>query len=500
MSTDELDAEELKKSDADRETDEAPDPLKLEISVKEVNACQRYVTVTIPREDIDRYYYDAFSEMMETAAVPGFRVGRAPRKLIESRFRKDVKDQVKGSLLMDSMSQVNEEQDFAAISEPEFDVEAIDVPDEGEMTFEFKLEVRPEFDLPEWKGLSIERPEADFSDKEIEKHLRQVLESHGRRVPSSDPAEEGDYLTVNITVSSGEDTVNEIAEQSVCIRPTLSFHDGKIEKFDKLLNGVKVGESREAEMQVSGDATNEDLAGKKASIKFEVLDIKKFEPPELTKELLEELGGFDGEGALRDAIRDNLERQLEYDQQRRAREQITKTLTEAANWELPPDLLARQSHRELERAVLELRRSGFAEAEIQAYANDLRQNSQERTAQALREHFILERIAEDQDIDADEEDFDNEITLLAMQGGESPRRVRARIEKDNLTDALRNQIIERKVIDAVRAEAKFKKTKFKAESGDIEPLKFSATGGDQEEIPVAEHGELEALVEPKDHT
>ncbi|MFP6659614.1 MAG: trigger factor, partial [Pirellulales bacterium] len=153
-----------------------------------------------------------------------------------------------------------------------------------------------------------------------------------------------------------------------------------------------------------------------------------------------------------------------------------------------------------ERAVLELRRSGFAEAEIQAYANDLRQNSQERTAQALREHFILERIAEDQDIDANEEDFDNEITLLAMQGGESPRRVRARIEKDNLTDALRNQIIERKVIDAVRAEAKFKKTKFKAESGDIEPLKFSATGGDQEEIPVAEHGELESLVEPKDHT
>ncbi|MEE3220749.1 MAG: trigger factor, partial [Planctomycetota bacterium] len=348
--------------------------------------------------------------------------------------------------------------------------------------------------------LSIERPEADFSDKEIEKHLRQVLESYGRRVPSSDPAEEGDYLTVNITVSSGEDTVNEIAEQSVCIRPTLSFHDGKIEKFDKLMNGVKVSESREAEMQVSGDAANEDLAGKKASIKFEVLDIKKFEPPELTKELLEELGGFDGEGALRDAIRDNLERQLEYDQQRHAREQITKTLTEAANWELPPDLLARQSHRELERAVLELRRSGFAEAEIQAYANDLRQNSQERTAQALREHFILERIAEDQDIDADEEDFDNEITLLALQGGESPRRVRARIEKDNLTDALRNQIIERKVIDAVRAEAKFKKTTFKAGSGDIEPLKFSATGGDQEEIPVAEHGELEALVEPKDHT
>jgi trigger factor len=505
MSTDELDAEEVEKTDADPEiedqtADESPDPLKLEIAVQEPNACQRHVTVTIPREDIDRYYDDAFSEMMESAAVPGFRVGRAPRKLIESRFRKDVKDQVKGSLLMDSMAQVNEEQEFAAISEPELDLEAIDVPDEGAMKFEFKLEVRPEFDVPDWKGLSIERPEAEFSDKEIDKHQRRALESYGRRVPSSDPAEEGDYLTINVTVSDGDDTVNEVAEQSICIRPTLSFRDGKIEKFDKLMKGVKSGESREAEMQLSGDAQNEELAGKKVSVKFEVLDVKTFEPPELTKDLLDELGGFDGEGELRDAIKDNLQRQLDYDQQQRAREQITKTLTEAASWELPPDLLTRQSNRELQRAVLELRRSGFAEADIQAYANDLRQNSQEKTAQALREHFILERIAEDEDIEADDDDFDAEISLLALQGGESPRRVRARIEKDNLMDALRNQIIERKVIDAVLEKAKFKKTKFKAEGGDIEALDVAAAGGEEKEIPVAEHGELEALVEPTDHT
>src|SRR6185295_16732526 len=98
--------------------------------------------------DIERYFDKAFSDMMDKAAVPGFRAGRAPRKLVETRYRKDVSDQVKGSLLMDSMSQVTEDQKFSAISEPDFDPAAVEVPHEGAMTFEFNLEVRPDFELP----------------------------------------------------------------------------------------------------------------------------------------------------------------------------------------------------------------------------------------------------------------------------------------------------------------------------------------------------------------
>ncbi|MCA9171382.1 MAG: trigger factor, partial [Planctomycetales bacterium] len=94
------------------------------------------MTVTIDRADVDRYFDDAISGIMPNAAVPGFRAGRAPRKLVEQRFRSQVADQVKGSLLMDSMTQISEEQDFSAISEPDFDFEAIEIPDNGPMTFE----------------------------------------------------------------------------------------------------------------------------------------------------------------------------------------------------------------------------------------------------------------------------------------------------------------------------------------------------------------------------
>ncbi|MCE9544423.1 MAG: trigger factor family protein [Planctomycetia bacterium] len=135
---------------------EAKPRLNLDIAVASPSACQRHVTVTIPREDIDRYLENAYSELVGSASVPGFRAGRAPRKLVETRYRKEVAEQVKNSLLMDSMSQINEDQKLAAISEPDFDVTAVEVPDEGPMTFEFDLEVRPDFDLPNWRGLKIE--------------------------------------------------------------------------------------------------------------------------------------------------------------------------------------------------------------------------------------------------------------------------------------------------------------------------------------------------------
>ena len=110
---------------------------------------------------------------------------------------------------------------------------------------------------------------------------------------------------------------------------------------------------------------------------------------------------------------------------------------------------------------MELQRSGFSEEEIRAHENVLRQNSRASTARALKEHFILERIAEDQQIDADEKDYDAEIAAIAKQTNESPRRVRARLEKRGSMDVLRNQIIERKVVDLILANAVFKEVPYR---------------------------------------
>jgi trigger factor len=495
---------------AETQTPEAPEteeaeaqrePLKLEIKIDSPSACQRHVTVKIPHEDVERYFDKAFSNLVPSAQVPGFRAGRAPRKLVEHRFRKEVKDQVKADLLMDAMAQVTEDQKLAAISEPDFDVTAVEVPDEGPLTFEFDIEVRPEFDLPNWKGLTIERPTREFNDKDVAEQMKRLLSRHGRLVPHDGAADAGDYVTVNLTFKEGENVISKSEEQVLCIRPTLSFRDGKIEKFDKLMAGVKGGETRTAKAKLSEDAPNEAMRGKSVTAEFEVLDVKKLELPDLNPAMLDEIGGFESEEDLRKAVRADLQRQLDYHQQQKARQQITQALVASANWDLPPALLKRQSRRELERAVLELRRSGFPENEIRAHENELRQNSLVNTARALKEHFILERIAEDEKIEDAPEDYDAEIKLIAAQGGQSVRRVRAQLEKRGLMDVLRNQIIERKTIELVQKHAKFKDVPFQVEASDTEAIDESAGGEDADEaIPEAKQGgEAEALREQRDH-
>jgi trigger factor len=323
------------------------------------------------------------------------------------------------------------------------------------------------------------------------------LARRGRLVPFDGPATSGDYITANLTFKHGDEVLSSAEEEVIRIRPTLSFRDGNIPQFDKLMAGVRGGETREGAAELSNDAPNEALRGQKVAAVFKVLEVKKLEVPELTPELLDELGGFSDEGDLKDAIREQLARQLDYEQHRRAREQITAALTVAAKWDLPPALLQRQSRRELERAVMELQRSGFSDQEIQSHENALRQNSMVSTAKALKEHFILERIAEDEEIDAGEEDYEAEIRLIASQSDESPRRVRARLEKSGSMDVLRNQIIERKVIERILSHATFKEVPYNMQRTDESAVDRAAGGGEQTEIPEAKYDEAEEVPEAR---
>jgi len=334
-----------------------PERLDLDVDIDERSTCERHITVTIPRDDIERFFDKEFSELVPKAEVPGFRPGHAPRRLIEKRFRRDVGERVKSELLVASLEQINEEHGLSAISEPDIDLEAIEVPDDGPLTFEFDLEVRPQFDVPQWKGLTIEKPVREITQEDVDRALENLLAERGRLVPHEGPAEPGDYITTNLTFKHGEQVLSSAEEEVIRLRPVLSFRDGKIEGFDRLMAGVRAGETRTGEAKLSLDAPNADLRGQTVTAVFEVLEVKKLELPELDEDLLDELGGFELEADLRDAIKDQLQRQLDYEQHQRAREQITAALTVSANWDLPPEMLRRQAQRELDRAVLELRRA-----------------------------------------------------------------------------------------------------------------------------------------------
>ena len=176
-------------------------PLNLSIDVKEESACERHVTVTIPRDDIESYFNKQFDTLVPRAEVPGFRVGKAPRQIVEKKFRKQVADQVKGSLLMDSLTQISDDETFSAISEPDLDFQKVEIPDEGDLVYEFNIEVRPEFDIPNWKGLKLQRPEYEFTDADLEAEIADLGKRYSDLVPVDEAVAKGDHIVCNIKTS-----------------------------------------------------------------------------------------------------------------------------------------------------------------------------------------------------------------------------------------------------------------------------------------------------------
>ena len=463
-----------------------PQSLTLDVHVEETSTCQRKVTVSIPREEIDRYHEEAVGDLMPTALLPGFRPGRAPRKLVGNRFKTELNDQIRSKLLNDALSRVTEQEKLAPISEPDLDVAAVILPDEGPMTFEFTIEVRPEFELPEWKGLKIDRPSRDISDEDVAEALANLLRERGRLVPAKGSPQPGDLIVANLkfTDAAGE-ILSHAEEVEIVVRPKLSLADAELAGFDTLLAKAKAGETVTAEVTVSDEAAVEAMRGQTATMSLELLDLKRFETPELTPALLGELGDFESADALNEAIRKQLESQLNWHQRKQVRQQVSSSLTASATWDLPPDLLRRQSQRELERSILELRRSGFDDDSIRRYVNELRQSVMASTARALKEHFILEKIAEAEKVADTAGDYDGEIRAIAAQSGESPRRVRASLERRGLMDVLRNQIIERKTVDLITSQATFNDVPFEFPKPDAEAIDHAVCGiaAGEDEIP-----------------
>lgn len=436
--------------------------LNLQVDIEDAGPCLKHVRVTIPRKDIEHYYEHAVEDLSDTAAVPGFRPGKVPKALVQKRFRDELKDKVKQQLLVESLEQVAEDNELDPINEPNLDVAALDIPEEGDFEYEFDVEVRPDFEVPDYTGLKIERPKVEVTDEQVEAYLDRFLSQYGQLTPHEGTAELGDHLTLKATFSHDGKTLHEIDEFTARLRPVLRLRDAELDGFDTLFLGASIGDKREADLTVSPEAETIELRGETVHAEFELLDLKRLQKSELDKTLLDRIG-VESDEELRQNIRQTLERQAVYRERQFARTQVLSKITESANWELPEKLVTRQVENALRREMLEMQQAGFTIADIRARENQIRQNAITSTRRALKEHFVLDKIATKEEIEVSRQDIEQEIMLMAMQQGESPRRLRARLQKSGLIENLEAQLRERKAIDFILSKAEFVDAKAKPE-------------------------------------
>ncbi|MEZ6135761.1 MAG: trigger factor [Pirellulaceae bacterium] len=474
--------------EAEAPATEEKKPLQIDVKIDETSTCERHVVITVPQAEVERYRREAFDEVTPKAELPGFRAGKAPRKLVESRFKEQVSEQVKNSLVMDSLQQVTDGDHFSAISEPNFDYEAVELPPEGDFRYEFTIEVRPNFDTPKWEGLNLDRSVCELTEEHIDKHLARTLTRFMSGEAVDGPCQLGDSVTLNVTFTHDGKILQRCEDETTNIRKELSFGDAVIENFGELISGKQEGDKFTTTIKISDSAANEELRGQDVDAEFEIVEVKRILVDEISTSMLDDLGFEDTED-LRSFVRAELERQFEYHQQQGLRSQIVDELTKDANWELPESLVRKQTNRELQRMVLELQRSGFTPEQTKGYLNAARMNARESTIRALREHFLLEKIAEDLKVEPTPEDYEKEIQLIAEQSDSSTRSVRARLEKTGQMDAIRNQIIERIVIEKIVEAGKVTDkpdTSFLKADPESSSIDFTIAG-DYNDIPEAKH-------------
>ena len=233
---------------ADASEGEAKRRLELEVAITDAGPCKKHLKITIPRTEIDHQYEESLEALRKDAAVPGFRPGRAPRQLIVKRFKKQVSDQVKSNLLMSqSLDQIDKDYKLEPIVQPRLDIDAIEIPDSGPMSFEMDVEVRPQFELPRYKGLKIAKPIAEVTEKDVDESLKEFLEARGEIVPKLEgKAEPGDYVVADLNfVGTDGASLAELKEAQFRLQSELRFQNGTIEGVASALAGAASGETRE---------------------------------------------------------------------------------------------------------------------------------------------------------------------------------------------------------------------------------------------------------------
>ena len=438
--------------------------LKQTVAIEDVGPCKKHIKVTVARDDIDASFQTKFKELVGESWIPGFRPGKAPKPIVMRKYKKDVHDQVKGEILMASLEQLAEEFDVAPLSAPNLNTNNLDIPDKGDFIYEFEVEVRPHFELPEYKGLKLKKPIREFTEADVDEEQNRLLSSDGQLVPKDGPADKGDFVIVDMITTFGTDKVGEAKEITLRVDDTLSFKDGVASKFGEKLIGAKAGDKRTVDITMTDAVAMGRLKGQTVQAELEIKDVKKLRLPELDEVFLEKYHSKTVD-QFRERLMLVLQRRLEYSQRQSAREQVLGLITASATWELPQDLLQRQARKTLARREMEMRENGMGEDEIKARVRLLQRDVLSSTASALKEHFVLQKVAEQEKVELEQYEIDSEIERIADEYGETPRRIRAQFEREDLLETLAAQLIERKALDLILNSADYEEVALGKEGG-----------------------------------
>ena len=397
----------------------------------------------------------AFKKVRKKVTVPGFRKGRVPRKIFESRFGVEALYQdALDILLPDAYEQAVKETGIQPVDQPKIDIEQLE---KGKsLIFKATVTVKPEVKLGQYKELEVKEKDFTVTAEDVEKELKEMQKQQGQLEAVEDgEVQEGDHVILDFEgFVDGESFEGGKAEKYNLEVGSGTFIPG----FEDQLLGLKPGEEKEVNVTFPEDYNAKDLAGKPALFKVKLHEIKRLDLPELDDEFAQDVSEFDTLDELKADIEKNLQEKAEKDKENYVREQVVEMATANAEVDIPQVMIDHEVDHMLHQFEHQL---GFQGLNLDTYKKftgmddeALKEKFEEEAKENVKKNLVLEAIAEAENVEVTEEDIEKEVKQMAEQMQREESEIRKLIDVQGGIDSFKEQLRIKKTIDLLVLSSK----------------------------------------------
>ena len=427
----------------------------MQYTTEDLTPVKKKITVTVPAGECDAALTATIALYRTSISLDGFRKGKVPASLIESRFHKEVYKEATTDLVNVHINEIISENKMAPVSRIDFDGGEIVRGFDFVYTIEF--EVMPEFDLPDYEDFEVEQEEAEVNEEEIDAVIGRVRSNMA------------DIVTVGETrtPADGEIAVldfeafDEKGEPIAGIKADnfqLTLGEGQtLPDFEYLIKTMFVGEEKEGPMSFPDDFFNKEFAGRTVNVKAKLHAIKERRLPELDDAFAQKAGGFESVEKLRDSVRQSYMHNREELNKSAAQKTLLDSLLKMVDFPIPESML--EGHINIIVSGMEerLERQGKNLASIGKSMETVREEVRPEAEMRARTHIFLLSVARARDLSVSEQEVDLMLRRMAMESGQDYKTVKDYYIQNNLLFALRDKILADKGMDEIYAKAVVKK-------------------------------------------
>lgn len=407
----------------------------MKITQDDVVERQTVLHIELEEDDVDPYLNRAYQRVVQKVNIPGFRKGKAPRRIIEQYFgRESMLNEILDTMLPELTTQAITDQNLDAVGLPSIELEDLDP-----FQFSATVPLRPEVDLGEYSSIRIDRSPPVIEDDAIDNRIEQIRLSVATWEPTERPVEIGDMVTAQIKGTIEENTIFDEADAVYLVNEEIGR---PFPGFSENLVGLETNKSSQFNLLIPENFADSNLAGKDAHFEVTIKDIKTRILPEVDDEFAKGIGeGYESLEELKNEIQKGIETEAEEENSRVHRESIVEALMANATVDMSPLLLQREAEHMVEEQE---RMVSQANMNIDDYLTSLGKTREEfveesksEASDRLKRSFVLEKLAKEEDIEISDEDIDEKISeMFANSEQEIPESTQNAQMRDYLSRSM----------------------------------------------------------------